>query len=171
MKIELKKVTVDEKEILRNLLEKYCYEFSQYDECDVNSLGLYGYNYLDCYWIEDERHAFFILVDDNLAGFVMVNEFPEAKDTQTDHSIAEFFVMYKYRHKGVGRYAACTAFDMFKGKWQLKRHPKNIPSVYFWDKVVADYTNGDYKLVQGYPNTEYHDGTLGDVFFFNNSEY
>ena len=43
MKIELTPVDVSEKEILRNLLEKYDYEFSQYDQRDVNHLGLYGY--------------------------------------------------------------------------------------------------------------------------------
>lgn len=32
MNVELKQVTVDEKEILRNLLEKYDYEFSQWDK-------------------------------------------------------------------------------------------------------------------------------------------
>ena len=32
MKIELSPVQKEEKEILRNLLEKYLYEFSQYDE-------------------------------------------------------------------------------------------------------------------------------------------
>lgn len=46
MKVELKKVTLEEKEILKNLLEKYDYEFSKYDQRDVNPLGLYGYQYL-----------------------------------------------------------------------------------------------------------------------------
>lgn len=58
MNIELVTVAVDEKEILRNLLEKYDYEFSQYDQRDVNHLGLYGYDYLDYYWTEEGRHAF-----------------------------------------------------------------------------------------------------------------
>ena len=34
--IKLTPVGVDEKEILRHLLEKYNYEFSQYDNKDVN---------------------------------------------------------------------------------------------------------------------------------------
>lgn len=60
MIVELKQVTFDEKEILRNLLEKYDYEFSQWDKQDVNNLGLYGYQYLDHYWTEDKRWAYFI---------------------------------------------------------------------------------------------------------------
>ena len=55
MKIDMVPVGKDEKEILRNLLEKYDYEFSQYNLRDVNPLGLYGYNYLDNYWTEENR--------------------------------------------------------------------------------------------------------------------
>ncbi len=167
MKIELKKVEVNEKEILRNLLEKYNYEFSQWNNRDVNKLGLYGYDYLDCYWTENNRFPFFILVDDNLAGFVMVNDYSETEE-KTDYTLAEFFVMLKYRRNGVGKIAANKIFDMFHGKWTLKRHPHNINSVIFWDNVVSKYTGGDYRIVKSYPNTEYEDGTCGDILFFEN---
>lgn len=166
MDIKIVPVRIEDKEILSNLIEKYNYEFSQYDNREVNKLDLYGYKYLDYYWTEDKRWAFFIMVDDNLAGFVMVNNYPEM-DMETDYSIAEFFVMYKYRRLGVGKYAAFAVFDKFKGRWQLKRHPKNVGSVHFWDKAVSEYTNGDYKLFCSCPNTEYADGTLGDVYCFN----
>ncbi|WP_346913235.1 GNAT family N-acetyltransferase [Clostridium sp.] len=167
MNIELKCVNVEDKEILRNLLEKYDYEFSQWDNRDVNKLGLYGYDYLDCYWTEEKRWAYFIEVDGKLAGFIMINNYPEA-DEETDYSLAEFFILYKYRRCRIGKFAAIKVFDMFHGKWQLKRHPKNIASVYFWDSVVSEYTKGKYRLVESYPNSEYDDGTLGDIFFFEN---
>lgn len=165
MKIALIPVDAGEKEILRNLLEKYDYEFSQYDKRDVNHLGLYGYDYLDYYWTEEGRWPFFIKVDQKLAGSVMVNTYREV-DEETDYTVAEFFVMYKYRGLGVGRHAAFEVFDRFKGSWQLKRHPKNIGSVHFWNKIVHEYTGGDYRYVQGHPQAEYDDGSLGDVFIF-----
>jgi predicted acetyltransferase len=166
MIVELKQVTIDEKEILRNLLEKYDYEFSQWDKRDVNKLGLFGYKYLDYYWTEDKRWAYFILVDDKIAGFAMVIDLPEVDDRETDFQMAEFFVLYKYRQSGVGRQAFYKVLDIHKGKWQLKRHPANIASVHFWDKVINEYTNGRFELIEAYPGTEYDDGTLGDVFFF-----
>ena len=55
MKLKLVPIQEEEKEILRNLLEKYLYEFSQYDGGTVNALGLYGYSYLDNYWTEENR--------------------------------------------------------------------------------------------------------------------
>jgi len=40
MDITIESVKKEEKEILKNLLEKYEYEFSQYNNLDVNELGL-----------------------------------------------------------------------------------------------------------------------------------
>ena len=96
----------------------------------------------------------------------MVNDFPEAPDRETDFSLSEFFVMYQYRRSGVGREAFFKVLDLHHGRWQLKRHPKNITSVYFWNKVVAEYTNGHYELIEGSPDVEYDDGSMGDIFFF-----
>jgi len=166
MHLRLEAVRISQKEILRNLLEKYDYEFSQYDGRDVNELGLYGYDYLDNYWTEKNRWAFFIYADDKLAGFVMINDYPEC-GKKTDFTLSEFFVMHKYRRMGVGRFAAFEVFDRFKGSWQLKRHPKNLPSVAFWDRIVSDYTGGSYTLIRDVQEAAYDDGTPADLIFFN----
>ena len=166
MNIELRQACLEDREILSNLLEKYDYEFSQYDNRDVNKLGLYGYKYLDYYWTEEKRWAYFIVVDQKLSGFIMVNDYSEVEDRKTDFVISEFFVMYKYRRLGVGRQAFFKVLQLHKGTWQLKRHPENIPSVHFWNKTVCEYTKGNYEMIESYPNTEYDDGTLADVFFF-----
>lgn len=165
MNLTLVPVQKSEKEILRNLMEKYDYEFSQYDRRDVNELGLFGYDWLDCYWTEEKRHAFFIKADEKLAGFVMVCDCSETREP-CDYGIAEFFVMYKYRRLGVGSFAARSVWDLFHGSWQLKLHPKNETSVQFWQKTVSSYTNGNFRLVQACPGTEYDDGTPGDIYFF-----
>jgi predicted acetyltransferase len=164
--MKLRQAELEDREILANLLEKYDYEFSQYDDRDVNKLGLFGYQYLDYYWTEKNRWAYFIEVDGKLAGFVLVIDLPEVEGTETDFQMAEFFVMHKYRRSGVGRWAAFQAFDRHKGRWQLRRHPKNIASVHFWDNVISDYTKGSFELIESHPKCDYADGTLGDVFFF-----
>ena len=166
MQTELVPVKKEEKEILRNLLEKYNYEFSQYEGTKPGPLGLFGYDYLDNYWTEEHRWPFFIRADGELAGFALINDFPEAPGTETDYSMAEFFVLYPYRRKGVGKEAAFRLFDRFHGRWQLKRHPQNTGSVRFWNQVVGEYTGGDFRLEKSLPGTEYGDGSAGDVFFF-----
>ncbi len=142
MIVELHEVQRDEKEILMNLLEKYQYEFSQWERADVNPDGNYGYKYLYCYFEEENRHPYFIKVDGRLAGFVMISDYPEVPEEPTDYCLSEFFVMYKYRRCGVGRQAANMVLDKHHGRWQLKRHPHNIGSVRFWDSVISEYTRG-----------------------------
>jgi len=169
MNIELRRAEIQDREILANLLEKYIYEFSQYKNSDVNRLGLFGYPHLDLYWTEADRHPYFIDVDGNIAGFVLVGNFPEAKGTETDFCIAEFCVLYKYRRGGVGKKALFQVLDLYRGRWQVKRHPRNLTSVYFWDAVIEAYTAGQYKLIQSCPDAKCDDGVWGDVFFFDNS--
>ena len=165
MKISLEPVNAGEKEILRNLLEKYFYEFSQWDGQDINELGLYGYDYLDHYWTEENRWAFFIRVDRKLAGFVMVNDYPEIR-RDTDYSLAEFFILYKYRRRGIGTYAVFEIFRRLRGSWQLKVHPKNTASAAFWNRVINDYTDGCFERIPSCPGVAYEDGTLADVYLF-----
>jgi len=168
---ELIPVSLEQKETLRNLMEKYLCEFAQYDLHDVGDDGLYHYRWLDCYWTEPNRFAYFIRVDEKLAGFAMVNDYPEIPDRKPDFCLAEFFVLPRYRRMGAGREAAFKVFDLHRGKWQFQRHPHNLASVHFWNRVVDEYTRGQYELIEGYPNPEvnYDDGTPADVFFFDNS--
>ena len=165
MNFEIVPVAYDEKAVLANLMEKYDYEFSQYDDRDVNNFGLYGYLYLDNYWTEDRRHAFFIKADNKLAGFVMVSNRDETGVNKI-YAISEFFVMYKYRRSGIGRYAAYKMFDMFKGDWEFCYHPKNIISRHFWRNIVSDYTNGNFEVIESDPNEPYDDGSFGDTLKF-----
>ena len=46
--VEIIKVTADKKAVLNNLMEKYLYEFSQWEKTDIIEDCLYGYEYLDC---------------------------------------------------------------------------------------------------------------------------
>jgi predicted acetyltransferase len=144
MDIVIELVKKEEKEILRNLLEKYNYEFSQYDNRDVNEIGLYGYDYLDNYWTEENRFPFFIKKNNKLAGFVMINDYPEIK-METNYTMSEFFILYKYRRIGIGKYAVKYILNKYKGKWQLKYHPKNKASKNFWIKIIDEYTKGNYR--------------------------
>lgn len=114
--VEILRVSFEQKIILRNLMELYQYDMSQYeDECDsdVNEYGLYDYKYLDHYWTEEGRHPFFVMKSGKLAGFVLVREIKVA-DTTSKYSVAEFFILRKYRRQGIGREVAYKVFEMFK---------------------------------------------------------
>ena len=145
MEIKLVEVKEIEKSVLRQLIELYEYDFSEYDGADLNDHGYFGYRYFDYYWTEDARHPFFIKVDGKLAGFVLVSDYCYKVEDVQASSISEFFVMRKYRRKGVGQVVARQAFDKFPGKWEVIQHGANQPSIIFWEKVIAEYTGGQYK--------------------------
>ena len=168
--VELTAVSIKDKEILNNLMEKYLYEFSQWDKNDINENGLYDYPYLDCYFTEENRFPYFIKFNGKLAGFALISDYPEVEGEKTDLCLSEFFIMHKFRRKGIGKEAVRLILDRHHGKWQLKRHPHNTASVCFWDSVIKEFTNGCFKLVRAYPdhNADYDDGTPAYVFFFEN---
>ncbi len=43
LKIDLIEVKETEKSVLRQLMELYAYDFSEFDDADVNKHGFYGY--------------------------------------------------------------------------------------------------------------------------------
>jgi predicted acetyltransferase len=139
MNVEIKQIVYEDKPILQNLMELYQYDFSEFDNSDVNRYGLFGYKYLDNYWTENGRFAFFIITNDKLAGFVLVRQHIGKNE------IAEFFIMRKFRKRGLGNIVARKVFEMFKGDWQVSRELTNIPAQFFWEKVVGQYTKGVYK--------------------------
>lgn len=167
MKIEitLAKNSVD-KEIIRNLNEKYFYECSFYENMKVDDLGNFGYDYLDLYFTDDDRWAYILRVDGNVAGFAMVNKYFDDRQN-LDYAMAEFFVLRYYQGRGVGRQFAHFLFNIHKGKWQAAMHCNNKKGIAFWNKIICEYTNGDYEFKENNPNVLYPDGTYGHIIYFN----
>jgi len=140
--ISLKLVEYEEKHILRNLLELYQYDSSEFNDDEINANGLFGYKYLDHYWTEDGRYAYFIRKGETLAGLAMVRIFPE--DGKIINSIAEFWIMRRYRRNHYGREAAFLIFNLHRGLWNVCQEINNKPAQSFWKKVIAEYTGGNF---------------------------
>lgn len=143
MDVEIQRASLDDKSILRNLLELCRHDYSEYDGADVDEHGRFGYEYLDHYWTEPERHPFLVRVSGKLAGFVLVRSVA-LEDQPVTHAIAEFFVLRKYRRQGIGRNVAWRIFDMFPGQWRVCQEAENLPAQSFWRQVIGGYTAGVY---------------------------
>ena len=149
MKIEIQLAKFEEKHLLKRMLELYFYDFSGFEENDLNEFGEYGYRYFDHYWTETERHPFIVKVDGKLAGFVFVNRFGYTKGVE--QTIAEFCILRKYRQKGIGKRTAFYIFDQFPGIWEIRTQKENKVAQAFWSKVISEYSNESMK--------EFKDGT------------
>lgn len=159
--ITLSLATSAESPLLKNLLELYEYDFSEFTGSDVGADGTYQYQYLNEYWIEPNRFVYIAFVRGKIAGFVMVNT--HFIDNVLRWSIAEFFVLRKYRRQGIGEYMAKYAFNQHPGQWVIMQIGSNLAAIKFWRKVVTRYTGGKYDECEGTG-----DGQAGVMQLFNN---
>ena len=148
MEIQLIEASIDQKQILRNLMELYNYDFTEFEQEDVNEFGLYGYKYIDHYWTDEDRYPFFMRVNNKWAGFVLVRKTGVNSEGINIYSIAEFFIMKKYRNAGVGKKIAIKIFDAFKGEWKVGQIENNVPAIHFWRNVISEYTKGNYDEIR-----------------------
>ncbi len=161
-KTEVREATLAEKPILRQLLELYEYDMSEFEGRDVGPHGLYGYRYLDNYWTEPDRHPYLILVQEQIAGFALVNRHGVSGEDRW--AVAEFFVLKKYRGQGVGEYAATHIFDLWRGPWEVTQLAAHPASHTFWRKVIGKYMGGQYEERQTDGETD-----IGPYQLFDNS--
>lgn len=151
MQIDVSEATLNEKSLLQHMMQLYQYDFSEFEGSDLDDHALFSYKYLDHYWVEQRRTPLIVRLDGRLAGFILVNR--HSYTTQDRFCIAEFFIMRKYRGKGIGKKVAHRVFDMFGPLWEVQQTKENTAAQCFWRTVVDEYTNGDFNL---------HEDGLGD---------
>jgi predicted acetyltransferase len=144
MAVRVQRAALREKLVLRHLLELYQYDLSDAGDADVDASGHYGYPYLDIYWTDAMRHPFLVWVNGKLAGFVLVSGHTCLAGDANAKAISEFFVMRKYRGRGVGEQAAKCVFDLFPGTWEVRELAENPGAREFWRKVIDRYTGGRF---------------------------
>jgi predicted acetyltransferase len=168
-RVTLTRVPESQSQIITNLMQLYKYDFSEFAEVgsrygEVGSDGRFTYHGLDSYWREDGRLPLTVQADSRLAGFILVNQW-SALNREIDHSVAEFFVLRKYRRIGVGSRAARTLFQRWPGRWEVPVAWYNKPALSFWRKTIAASVDGTVEEYAG-------DGErwIGTVLCFDNRE-
>jgi predicted acetyltransferase len=101
--------------------------------------GPVDYPQLGRYWVDRERYPYLIRVGARLAGFVLVRWHPEL----CAHELAEFYVMPRFRRRGVGSIAARTAFARHPGAWYLQILAGNAPAQAFWRGLAPPSAHAD----------------------------
>jgi predicted acetyltransferase len=138
MEYEIIKAGEEHEEALRNLLQFYIYDFSEFIDAHVEEDGRFRDYPLSDYWTEEDHFPYVIRLDGRYAGFVLVAEDSESL------SINEFFILKKYRREGLGKQVAKDIFDLHKGRWEVFQIEKNKPAQNFWRSVIKEYTGGDF---------------------------
>lgn len=147
MKIILSKATQEDKNTIQNLGRFYVYEMSRYcgflPTWETPSNGLFECIDLSSYCEKPDRHAFLVKVDEELAGFVLINKVGSTPDV--DWNMGEFFIVSKFQGKGIGRHVAEQVVNQFPGVWETSQIPENKVAIDFWDRVVSQYSGGRFE--------------------------
>jgi predicted acetyltransferase len=135
--------TESELPVVARLLQLYLHDFSELAGPDsphgaVGDDGLFRYDskFFDIHALHPDRPIWLARVDKTLAGFVFVHGW-SASGEPVDRSIAEFFVMRKYRRGGIGRHLAEMTFRRHPGVWEVPVAIYNKPAQAFWRRVMA----------------------------------
>ena len=159
MGLELIRASAEHRLLFINLMQLYMHDFSEFVDIDVQDNGLYkAYAYLEDYWKDNTtRFAYIIKHDAHYAGFVLVR-YLETEE-RSYYSIAEFFIIRKYRRAGIGSKVAMQIFDLYKGNWEVFQKEANKPAQGFWTDVINEYTKGEFtdrfaegKRIQNFQN-------------------
>lgn len=119
------------------MLELYQHDLSDIWDQDLDAHGEYGYA-LDRFWYEADCHAFVALVEGRYAGLALVDG--AVKVGNSGWWMSQFFVLKKYRRRGVGQALATDVFDRLPGRWEVGQMPENRLAQAFWRRVIGQHT-------------------------------
>jgi len=138
MNLKLKEVLETEKTILQNLYSLYLHDLSKFTTLlDIGEQGNFEYEEIDDFWELDGLTPYFILLDKDIIGFMLLLERPFLKKDY-DFGINDLFILNKYKGQGLGRKAIQELFKVKKGKYFVIELIENSPAVSFWKNVYSD---------------------------------
>lgn len=142
--IEFRVAQPDDAPTIDNLTQLYLHDLSAFGLWPVGDDGRFAYPYMPRYWSEEGksegRAPFIFFAEGELAGFALGNSHSRLGHTAPVNSVAEFFVLRRWRGQGVGGAAARALFDRIAGPWEVAQLRRNAPARRFWLYVIADYT-------------------------------
>lgn len=142
MDVQVSLIPYEDKTILANLIQLYRYDSSEFDGHVLTGHGYYLYKYFDHQWTDAYRRPLLVKVDGEIAGFALVsldvpNAYMKLSTAGQTNVIGDFFIMRKYRRKGVGRTVAESIFQQFPGTWEIRQTDGNKEAHAFWKRVIG----------------------------------
>ncbi|MFN4294583.1 MAG: GNAT family N-acetyltransferase, partial [Thermoflexales bacterium] len=138
--------------VLRALFELYAHDFSPITGADVDDQGAFTDEDFPLSWwqsLGDAFHPFLLALHGAWAGFAYVGEGSYIRPGQDHHWLMdEFFILRKYRRRGLGEWFATQLFNRFPGVWEVGELRENLDAQAFWRKVVGRYTGGRFEEVE-----------------------
>ena len=145
-KIKLIPASLKDHPTIQNMGRFYVYDMSEYlgdeDGWQMPEDGLYECIDFKKYWQTENTFPFLIRYENELAGFVIVDK--KGSELEIDFNMAQFFILRKFKNKGVGTYVAHEIFNKFEGAWEVMVMPENVGAYKFWKSIIGKYTNDNF---------------------------
>jgi predicted acetyltransferase len=126
--------------LIQNLAQLYTHDFSEFwagtPRGDVNAEGRFADYPLDAYWSKVGWSALLIRCNSHVAGFALINNETHS-GMPASSNMGEFFILRKYRGRGVGRIASELIFSQLPGTWEVAVARKNVRAWDFWRRTVS----------------------------------
>lgn len=158
MELIIRPPGVGERDVLAQLLQLYQHDLAEAEGWRLDPDGRYTHFDLDSYLAHPAARPFLCRVDGELAGFALLL----VRDAERE--VYEFFVVRKFRRRGVGEQVALELFRRLPGQWRIRQSAANPSGRAFWRAVLGRYV-GDFEErvfeEQHYPRSEQRFATPG----------
>lgn len=147
IKPQLIPATLDDYPSIQNMARFYVYDMSR--ECGLNSAdwacpadGLYESFDFKHYFVDSDRRAYLVKVNEELAGFVLL--YQTGKQPKIQWHIGEFFILARFQHRGLGLMVAQQVWQQHPGSWEVTVIPENKRALQFWRKAIASIETDNF---------------------------
>ena len=142
---------------IQNMARFYAYDMSREcgfisDEWAFPQNGLYESHDFKKYFDDPTRQAYFVKINQELAGFALLNKVGTSADTQWN--IGEFYIVAKFQGHGIGAHVAEQLWKMHPGRWEVSVIPENKSALSYWRKTISKFT-GKTIVIIFFPFTFY----------------
>jgi predicted acetyltransferase len=126
--------------LLRNLFEHYCHDMSEW--FDVDTLGDGSYSYDTAPFWAGAHEVYLARVGESIAGFAVIG-------LVGTWDVREFFVLRKFRRRGVGKQMAALVWNEHPGEWLVRVLEANAPAVLFWRTAISGSYQEEQRIIDG----------------------
>jgi predicted acetyltransferase len=138
--------TAAHRPLLRRLYELYSHDFSPMTGSDIGEDGWWTDEAFLAEWPAFGPDIYLFQVGDRWAGFAWIGRGSYVQLGRAEHHLVEeFFILRKYRRRGLGAYFAARLFDRYPGTWEVGEIVENTAAIAFWRRVIGDYTGGRFQ--------------------------
>ena len=125
------------REELREIFYEYLTELAQFDpDIKFKPDGTPIYKWFACYWEDNDRFPFYLIVDNQIAGLALIRELDDMQ-----YDFAEFYVRPNFRVNGNAMWFATELTNLFDGEFTFSTRFTNPRAIKFWDKFARSFKN------------------------------